>query len=530
MTPRRAEILFCGGLVLALVLLQSVGIARPFLRQHESVGAEFGKHARNHLKFGLGTTRGLRLDISGPRLEAYERHQDRYYSNHPPLPALLLAGTFAVFGISEAVFRSFLIAMSVLALLIFRRVAGRVLRPPYDRVATACFAFLPMFVFYSIVTCLQVVALIGVLGSFLFYLRWRDTGRAREYLGIVASLFIACYSSWEGYYAAPALVVAHLWSRRPGRGAVLGLLGVNLAIFGLYLLHLWAADPERLAPIRSLLTAAAARSSVQAPPLLGYAFGELRELALMFTLPVLGLAGFWIVSLFRGTREESDGLVAGSAFLGAHEIVFAKLASEHEYFTYALVVFAALAAAAGLSRLAERLRSRSPRTALIVSGLLVAAFIGQAAWMMPRRLCREGGYEFCYRLGLAIREVVPPEGKVFVLTDNIPFYTPFYGDRYTLWYDARNRLLMAENTGPRRADVSEEEVLRLLRDNPDGLDWAVTAEKEITVPKVPWLQRLDDRQLESFGVAIGRTARRDLLEQRCGPPREAGGFLFWKLR
>lgn len=530
MTKPRAELLFCGGLVAALVLIQSVGITRPFLRHHEGVGTEFGKHARNHLKFGLGKTLGLRLDVSGPSLEPYECYRDQFYSHHPPLPPLLLAGVFALVGVSEAAFRGFLIAGSVLALLLFRRLAARVLRPPHDRLATACFAFLPMFVYYSIVTCLQLVALVGILGAFVFYLRWVDSGRRRDYAGILASIAFACYSAWEGYYAAPALVVAHLWARRPNRGWVVGLLGANVAIFGIYLIHLWAADPVHLTPLRSLLGAGLDRSSAQGPSFPAYVLGEARELALLFTLPVLGLAGWWLVTLFGTPRREEDGIVAGSACLGLHEIVFAKVASAHEYYSYGLVVFAALAAAAGLSRLLDRLGARSRRAALAAAGLAAAAFVGQSAWILPRRLTREGGYEFYYRLGLAVREAVPPEGRVFLLTDHIPFYTPFYADRYFLWYDARHRLLMAENMGPRRTDVPEEEVLRLLRENPGGLHWAVTAEKASVVAHVAWLRGRDDRHLEAFGVETVRTARRELLEQRYGPPREHGGFLFWKLR
>jgi hypothetical protein len=530
MTMRRAELLFCGGLILALSLLQSTGIARPFLRQHESNGAEFGKHARNHLKFGLRKTFGLMLDVSGPQLEPYGSHRDHFYSNHPPLPALLLAAAFALFGASETTFRALLIAASILALLLFRRLSARILRPPYDRIATACFAFLPMFVYYSIVTCIQVVALIGVLGAFLFYLRWREGRRPWDYVGIMVSIAFACYSSWEGYYAAPALVVAHFWSRRPGKRAVLALLGLNVAVFGVYLLHLWAADPTHLTPLRSLLQAGVSRSSLVGLPLFAYVLGEAREIALLFTIPVVALAGVWILSLFRVPREEADGLIAGSAFLGFQEILFARLASQHEYYSYFLIVFAALAAAAGLSRLVGWLGRRSRRSALAAGALAIAAFAGQAAWMLPRRLGREGGYKFYWRLGLALREVVPPNGKVFILTDNIPFYTPFYGDRYSKWYDAPHRTLLAENTGAWTTDVSEEDVLRLLRENPDGLDWAVTAEKETAVPQIPWLRPLDDRQLEAFGVETRRTARRDFLEQRYGPPRQHGGFLFWALR
>jgi 4-amino-4-deoxy-L-arabinose transferase-like glycosyltransferase len=466
------------------------------------------------------------LDVSGPRLDALGDHRNHFYSSHPPLSALLLAGAFSLFGVSEATFRGFLIAMSVVALLLFRRLAARLLPGPYDQVAAAAFALLPMFVFYSVVTCLHVVALVGILGAFLFYLRWRDSACPGDYAGIVGALLFACSSSWEGYYAAPVLAVAHLWDRRPRRAAALSLLGVNVAVFAVILLHLWAADPSGRAPIRSLLGAGLARSSLQGPALLPYLLGEAREVGLLLTVPATALAGLWTLTRFRAARGEGDGLIAASWLLGLHEIVFARLASGHEYYSYFLVVPVALGAGAGLRLVRELPDARIRAAAIAVLG---AAFLGQSAWALSRRLGREGGYEFYWRLGLAVREAVAPEEKVFYLTDHAPFYTPFYADRASLWYDARNRLLLAENTGPRREGVPEEEVLRLLRENPGKLDWAVTADRETTVPRVAWLRGLDDRGLESYGVETGRTARRELLERLCGAPREVGGFLFWRL-
>ena len=529
MTPRRAELLFCGGLVAALVLLQTAGLTRPFLRQHESNGTGFGKCARNHVKFGLRNTYGLLLDVSGPRLDAYSDYREHFYSNHPPMVGLLLAGVFAIFGVSEAVYRSTFIALSVLALLLFRRLAARLVPAPWDRAATAFFAFFPMFVYYSIVTGLQVIALIGVLSTLLFYLRWREEGRRSDYAGIAGSIALACYSSWEGYYAAPALVVAHFWSRRPGKGPVLALLGVNLAVFGIYLLHLRAADPVRLAPLKSLFEAGVSRTLLEGLSIPRYVAGEARELALMFTVPAILLAGVWVVSILRGPRTENDGLIAGLSLLGLHEVVFPKLASQHEYYSYGLVVFMGLAASRGLSIVAGALEGGSRLAVRTVLTATAVGFAAQGGWTLDRRLTREGGYEFYHRLALAMGEAAAPEDRLLILTDNIPFYTPFYADLYSQWYDAPHRELLRENTGGRQKGVTEEDLERLLRENPGRLDWAVSAEKATVVPQVPWLRTLDEGQLESFGVETHRTARRDLLERLCGPPRIHRGFLFWSL-
>ncbi len=527
MTPRRAEAAFLVACVALLLAVQSVGIARPFLRHHESVGAEFGKHARNHLKFGLGTTLGLRLDVSGPRLEPYGNHRGYFYPSHPPLPVLLLAGAFAAFGVHEATHRALFMLFSAAAVLLFRAVARRLVPPPYDRAATVLFALFPAFAYYSIVTGLQVSAMTGALAALLFYLRWRESGRRGDYAGMAAGVSFACLCAWPGYYVAPALLVAHLAARRPGRAAVAGLLGVNAAVFGLYALHLWAADPGGLDPLRTLIEMGVSRSSLHAPSPTAYAAGEARELALMFTLPALLLAAAWAASVLRRLREADNALVAGLGLLGLDEILFAAVAARHEFYSYFLAPSLALAAACGLRLVVPRVPPRA--RAALVAGIGVA-FLAQAGWTLERRLRREGAYSFYHRLALAVREATPPEAKILLLTDNIPFYTPYYADRFFRWHDARNRELITENTGGRRPGFGEEDLLSYLRDNPDGMDVAVTADRETLLRELPWMAGLDEEQLRSFGVDPGPSRSVSLLRERHGPPRKTGGFHFWTLR
>lgn len=526
MSPQRVEAVFLGTLLAVLALVQSVHLTRPFLRAHESVGTEISKHARNHLKFGLSKTYGLKLDVSGPSLEPYGDQRRYFYSNHPPLPALLMAGAFALAGVHEAVFRIVLILFSVASVVLFRRIAARLLPPPGDRAATVIFAALPMFAYYSIVTALQVTALTFILSAILFYLRWRDGGGKGDYLGLLASIALACSCAWCGYYVALVLAAAHVRAGLPRTRAVLSLGFWNVAIFCLYLLHLWIASPPDLDPIRKLLSAGLDRATPADLSWFGYLLGEGRKLALLMTVPALVLAAVGLGGLRRATLTPNERLIAALCLLGLDEAIFARLASQHEYFSYPLVVFVALAAGLGVVRIASR---RSARTVPIAVGL-ASLVVLQAGWVLQRRLTTEGGYDFYHRLGLALQAQVPPRGRVLLLTDNIPFYTPYYGDVYTRWYDAPHRQLMTENSGPRETNVGEAELEALLRARPASFDVVVTAEKESAVPAIPFLQPLTDAQLRSFGVETERGPRRELLERTCATPESHGGFLFWTPR
>ena len=144
-------------------------------------------------------------------------------------------------------------------------------------------------------------------------------------------------------------------------------------------------------------------------------------------------------------------MIAGLFLLGLDEVAFARVAGDHEYYTYFLAVPLALAFGGGLRTCVSRLAERGFRSAGWATPLVMAVLLLQAGWMLERRLRREGAYEFYYRLGGAVGDVVPPEGKVLLLTDHIPFYTPYYGDRFYRWYDRGRRELVTENTGGRRA-------------------------------------------------------------------------------
>jgi hypothetical protein len=526
MSPQRREALFLGTLLVSLALVQGVHLSRPFLRHHESVGAEISKHARNHLKFGLAKTYGLKLDVSGPSLEPYGDYKKYFYSNHPPLPALLMAAAFAVSGVHEASYRIVLILFSLASVALFRRIAARILPSPGDRAATVIFAALPMFAYYSIVTALQVTALTAILAAILFYLRWRDGGGKGDYVGLLAAIAVACYCAWCGYYVALVLVAAHVRTGLPRTRAVLALGLWNVAVFCLYLLHLWVASPPDLDPIRKLLSAGLDRATPAGLSLFGYLLGEGRELAVMMTVPALLLAVVGLGGLRRATITPNERLIAALCMLGLDEGLFARLSSQHEYFSYPLVVFIALAAGLGVVRIA----ARRPAQPVLVPAALVGLVLLQAGVMLQRRLTTEGGYEFYYRLGLSLRDRVPPRGRVLLLTDNIPFYTPYYGDVYTRWYDAANRQLLSDDSGPHQKNFGEPELEALLQSRPAAFDVIVTADKESAVPKIGFLQRLNDAQLKSFGVETERSPRRAVLERLCGAPVEHGGFLFWTLK
>lgn len=501
------EIRWTGLVCAVMVAVQCVGIGRPFLRHHESAGTQYGKHARNHLKFGLGVTRGVMLDVSGPSLAPYDEPRNYFYPDHPPLPALILAAAYGVFGIHEAVLRVVLLLFSVGAVLLFWRVARRRLEWPWSGAATAAFAWNPMFLYFSIVTVHQVNTLCGILGALLFYLRWREDGRALNYAGMAGSILFGCLCDWPGYYAAAAIFLYHFFNTHEKRGAVAVLLLINVAVFGGYLLHLaWAGGDG----LERLLRIGSSRSTIGIPPLHRYLYGEGREVALYFTVALAGAAavGLW--------QRRKDPFLWSLLALAADEVAFAGIAADHDYYTYYLGVALALAGAEGMRFLAGRWK---PATAVVAG-----AFLLQSGAVGSNRLTREGGYEFYWRMAGVMNEVTRPQDKLIILTSDIRFYTPYYADRFSVWYDREEQELVTENSGGRRKPFTESDLRKLLLGG--RFQWAVTADREGIRKDVRALATADDQTLRRFGV---HDDDRAFLGQHCGPPVERGGFLLWRL-
>jgi hypothetical protein len=155
-----------------------------------------------------------------------------------------------------------------------------------------------------------------------------------------------------------------------------------------------------------------------------------------------------------------------------------------------------------------------------------ATYIGQAGFILGNRWSKEGGYEFYHRLAMAINDVTRPEDKLVILTDDIRFYTPYYADRFSVWYDRKNGELLTENTGGRRKPFGDADLRRLLEENREGFRLAITADRDGIRRHVRVLATADDALLRQFGV---HDDDRRFLTGLCGPPLERDGFLFWRL-
>src|SRR6185369_2292867 len=144
----------------------------------------------------------------------------------------------------------------------------------------------------------------------------------------------------------------------------------------------------------------AERSAEGLPNPVAFGLGELRELGLYFTGGLLLLAAVGARTLPRR--------IWLLAILGLDEVLFMRWAHVHDYLTYPLVPFFALAATKGV----ETLWTTRPRK--LAAGALLALAAVQSLAVTFNRLIREGAYEVTYRAGLAIRETTGDRDRILL--------------------------------------------------------------------------------------------------------------------
>ncbi len=159
----RAHLPFAVVLVIATYLI-TLNVASPWQSMHEDNGTLNESIALNHLRYGLGVTKGQDLldteaqQSFGPRGLSEAQHfayfahgptHPRVYGDHPPLLGLTIAGSFLIFGPHFWSERLVPIVYALLGLIVFYRLASQVFDLGVARCAACLYATFPMLAYFG---------------------------------------------------------------------------------------------------------------------------------------------------------------------------------------------------------------------------------------------------------------------------------------------------------------------------------------------------------------------------------------------
>ncbi len=213
---------------IALYLI-TLNVTTPWQSMHEDNGTLNESIAINHIRFGLGVTKGQDLldtearNTFGPPHVSEAQHfayflkgpiHPQVYGDHPPLLDLTIAGSFLIFGFHFWAERLVPIVYALLGLILFYRIALRWFDRTTACVASAIYATFPMFAYFGRNVSHEAPTLCWMLLLLWAYLRWREDQRRRWCVVMTIAVIIGGAYGWPAYYFATILWGIDWWTQR----------------------------------------------------------------------------------------------------------------------------------------------------------------------------------------------------------------------------------------------------------------------------------------------------------------------------
>jgi 4-amino-4-deoxy-L-arabinose transferase-like glycosyltransferase len=365
----------------------------------------------------------------------------RYYLTHPPLIGISVSLAFHLFGEHEWAARLVPLLFGLGSIPLVYRLGSKVFSRETGLVAAALYSFAPLDTLYGAHVDPQ-----GPPVTFfaLLLLVAYEEGRP---LVAAGALLLGAGFDWPIHYLSGLLALHALLFRPDRRRWAIGLLAASLLLVGAFLLYARFVAPQprqqylQSTPVDSFLF----WSGVRVPP--GRIPGRplstptpaewfvrmARHLDFLYTLPLLALAAFGAVSGARARWSTPPALLLPWGL--AHILLFPLGAFVHDYWSMYLSPGLALAAASGLVRIADRLRTR--RTLLLAaSSAALSLFLLAMGIHRVDSLPREPA-----ALGRRIHGLTRPDEGVLMLNP-LDARDAYYADRVIR--DGVNRLALFE--------------------------------------------------------------------------------------
>lgn len=331
-------------------------LGRPFAVGHDGLnGAVFSMSASNMLRFGLCQTKAAPTRVywdEGPPAEK------SFYTSKPYGHPLLLAGAYALFGMSERVGRSLSLTFSLALMLLFYFVGQSMGAPLGGLVMAGAAASLPMMHEFAPMMIGQIPSLPFVLMLYFFYWRYLKTGRMTPGVaaGICGAFFGGGMLDWHVFFHLPAILLHCAWTGRGKPASVRRFWGLLLVAASLplllFLAHTYWLDgfPYLLGKIEQR-TGFAPAVNFTWPQFFSREWDYLRS---MYRVPTVLVALVALAVPAAGPAREMQGLAQVAAAAGALETLLVNEANYiHIYYSFVWIIPVCLALGSAAETLAR---------------------------------------------------------------------------------------------------------------------------------------------------------------------------------
>ncbi|KKP60005.1 MAG: hypothetical protein UR52_C0001G0085 [Candidatus Gottesmanbacteria bacterium GW2011_GWA1_34_13] len=415
--------------------LLSININKKFIGIHDWNGVWYGTIAKNNLKLGLLHTKlGSVKGTGDTQLSA-----GSYFTHYPVLFPLILTAGYYLMGVSEASLRITVSAFSLLSVLFIYLITKRI----FDKktaIYSAIFTIItPLFIYYGKMPVHEPVLLCLVLGTVYFYIKWFDSQKNKDFLGMSVFLVISLLITWPAYFV-PFLLLCHYYlfhKQKKHLKLLLLLILIEISAFLLHLLHVYILTGSFFGGglIEIFLSRISSDSTTQLYSLniTKYLTTEIRYFSLYFTRILLFFSGVWFftqiyyILRFKKISYKNSIIWLFMIFGSLYLVIFKEASFLHDYLIYYLLPFFVISSAIIFIKLINFITNKYLKYIVIVLAIVI---IGSDKYSYLVALIKSNQSEKAYTIGNFINNNASANDKVFIASN---VYRQFYGPFITYY-------------------------------------------------------------------------------------------------
>lgn len=420
-------------------------LEKPFWGEHDWNGARYGNIARNYLKYGFLESRFGQIENSGPA----KKSEFEYYTHYSPLLPILIALSYKVFGISEWSTRLVsVLATSGSVVLIFL-IGSRLYTLKFGILAALMGLLTPMVLYFGKTPVHESLVVLFVLFAFYCYL----INSRFIWLGLI----LAELSTWAGFFLVPAITLVELLRKNYDKmRKTLPYWVLSIAVFLFHLGHTKLLTGDFFGGNlfgALLLRSGVSENGISDLNILNYIKNLRLWVSTLYTNTLLSLVFLWLISRAKGIKDQ-DYAISTLGICGIIYFIFFPNASFiHNYLTFYLLPFFALAGAGGIKFLISLKLFRKAKFVLVLLFFLGLVFERKA---FLGALMASNADHLAVEVGKAIKQqsrendiIMVSPSKFFHSADN---FLKFYSDRKLVYSDSNKieydaKVIVNQNSG-----------------------------------------------------------------------------------